>query len=158
VLRQVLVTFGFMLLFQQAALDIWGGDNFIINPPAQLMRSIVVGSLHLPLYRIFMIALAAAIGLVLWLVLERTRVGAMVRPLSTTPRWRRGSASTRRVSRCSSLRSVHCWRGWAGVIGGAFLGVYPLSPCVARKSRLELTRRDLSPALIVLYVSVSAPR
>jgi branched-chain amino acid transport system permease protein len=70
VLRQVLVTFGFMLLFQQAALDIWGGDNFMTNPPAQLTRSIVVGSLHLPLYRIFMIALAAAIGLALWLVLD----------------------------------------------------------------------------------------
>jgi branched-chain amino acid transport system permease protein len=78
-LRQVLLTFGFVLLFQQGALDIWGGSNLDINPPAVLMRSIVVGGLYLPLYRIFMIAVAAAIGLALWLGLDRTRAGAMVR-------------------------------------------------------------------------------
>ncbi|HEX6397052.1 MAG TPA: branched-chain amino acid ABC transporter permease, partial [Steroidobacteraceae bacterium] len=65
-LRQVLLTVGFAFLFQQAALDIWGGDNLIIHPPAALSASILVGKLHLPVYRIFMIALAAAIGLALW--------------------------------------------------------------------------------------------
>ena len=33
-LRQVLLTVGFAFLFQQAALDIWTGNNFDINPPA----------------------------------------------------------------------------------------------------------------------------
>ena len=32
-LRQVLLTVGFAFLFQQAALDIWTGNNFDINPP-----------------------------------------------------------------------------------------------------------------------------
>ena len=35
-LRQVLLTVGFALLFQQAALDIWGGDNMDIKIPAAL--------------------------------------------------------------------------------------------------------------------------
>jgi branched-chain amino acid transport system permease protein len=125
VLRQVLVTFGFMLLFQQAALDIWGGDNFMINPPAQLTRSIVVGSLHLPLYRIFMIALAAAIGLALWLVLERTRVGAMVRATVDDAEMARGiGIDTARVSMLVFALGA-LLAGLGGVIGGAFLGVYP---------------------------------
>ena len=125
VLRQVLVTFGFMLLFQQAALDIWGGDNFMINPPTQLTRSIVVGSLHLPLYRIFMIALAAAIGLALWLVLERTRVGAMVRATVDDAEMARGiGIDTARVSMLVFALGA-LLAGLGGVIGGAFLGVYP---------------------------------
>ena len=125
VLRQVLVTFGFMLLFQQAALDIWGGDNFIINPPAQLTRSIIVGSLHLPLYRIFMIALAAAIGVALWLVLERTRVGAMVRATVDDAEMARGiGIDTARVSMLVFALGA-LLAGLGGVIGGAFLGVYP---------------------------------
>src|SRR5579863_658287 len=66
-LRQVLLTVGFAFLFQQAALDIWGGNNMDITPPAALTRSIVVGGLHLPLYRVFMIAMALMIGLGLWL-------------------------------------------------------------------------------------------
>jgi branched-chain amino acid transport system permease protein len=125
VLRQVLVTFGFMLLFQQAALDIWGGDNFMINPPAQLTRSIVVGSLHLPFYRIFMIALAVAIGLALWLVLERTRVGAMVRATVDDAEMARGiGIDTARVSMLVFALGA-LLAGLGGVIGGAFLGVYP---------------------------------
>lgn len=125
VLRQVLVTFGFMLLFQQAALDIWGGDNFMINPPAQLTRSVIVGSLHLPLYRIFMIVLAAAIGLVLWLVLERTRVGAMVRATVDDAEMARGiGIDTARVSMLVFALGA-LLAGLGGVIGGAFVGVYP---------------------------------
>jgi branched-chain amino acid transport system permease protein len=125
VLRQVLVTFGFMLLFQQAALDIWGGDNFMINPPAQLTRSIIVGSLHLPLYRIFMIALAAVIGLVLWLVLERTRIGATVRATVDDAQMARGiGIDTARVSMLVFALGA-LLAGLGGVIGGAFLGVYP---------------------------------
>src|SRR5712691_1479043 len=61
-LRQVLLTVGFAFLFQQAALDIWTGNNFDINPPEALTRSVVVGGLYLPLYRIFMIATAVVIG------------------------------------------------------------------------------------------------
>ncbi|MGA8173241.1 MAG: hypothetical protein WB839_00565, partial [Pseudolabrys sp.] len=41
VLRQVLLTVGFAFLFQQAALDIWGGNNMDIIPPSALTQSIV---------------------------------------------------------------------------------------------------------------------
>src|SRR6266581_5477724 len=58
-LRQVLLTVGFAFLFQQAALDIWSGNNFDINRPEALTKTVVVGGLYLPLYRIFMIATAA---------------------------------------------------------------------------------------------------
>ena len=78
-LRQVLLTVGFALLFQQGALDIWGGDSLDITPPAALTRSIVIGGFYLPLYRVFMIGIAAAIGLILWLGMEKTRIGAAVR-------------------------------------------------------------------------------
>src|ERR1700754_2329590 len=45
-LRQVLLTVGFAFLFQQAALDIWSGNNFDINPPPLLSTSINVGGLY----------------------------------------------------------------------------------------------------------------
>jgi branched-chain amino acid transport system permease protein len=124
-LRQVLLTFGFALLFQQGALDIWGGDNLNINPPPALARSILVGGLHLPLYRIFMIAIAAAIGLALWLALEKTRFGAMVRATVDDAEMARGvGIDTSRVSMLIfALGALLAALG--GVIGGAFLGVYP---------------------------------
>src|ERR687897_2682870 len=42
-LRQVLLTVGFAFLFQQAALDIWGGDSMDITPPEALTQSLVIG-------------------------------------------------------------------------------------------------------------------
>jgi branched-chain amino acid transport system permease protein len=124
-LRQVLLTFGFVLLFQQGALDIWGGDNLFINPPRTLMHSIVLGSLYLPIYRIFIIAVAAAIGIALWLVLDRTRAGATVRATVDDAQMARGiGIDTSRVSMLTfGLGALLA--GLGGVIGGGFLGVYP---------------------------------
>jgi len=124
-LRQVLLTVGFAFLFQQAALDIWGGDNLIIQPPAALSQSVVVGALHLPVYRIFMIALAAAIGLVLWFTMERTRIGAVVRATVDDAEMARGvGIDTSRVSMFIFALGAFL-AALGGVIGGAFLGIYP---------------------------------
>jgi len=124
-LRQVLLTVGFAFLFQQAALDIWGGDNLDIIPPASLTQSFVVGGLYLPGYRIFMIGIAAAIGVTLWLVMEKTRMGAAVRAtVDDAPMARGVGIDTSRVSMfIFALGAALAALG--GVIGGAFLGIYP---------------------------------
>jgi branched-chain amino acid transport system permease protein len=124
-LRQVLLTVGCAFLFQQAALDIWSGNNFDITPPQELTKSIVVGGLYLPLYRIFMIGTALAIGVVLWLIMEKTRMGAAVRATVDDAQMARGvGIDTSRISMLIfSLGAFLAALG--GVIGGAFLGVYP---------------------------------
>jgi branched-chain amino acid transport system permease protein len=124
-LRQVLLTFGFVLLVQQSALDIWGGDNLFINPPKTLMPSLVLSNLYLPIYRIFIIGLALAIGLALWLVLDRTRVGATVRATVDDAEMARGvGIDTSRVSMLTFGLGAFL-AGLGGVIGGGFLGIYP---------------------------------
>ena len=124
-LRQVLLTVGFAFLFQQAALDIWGGDNKDIVPPAILTRTAIVGGLHLPGYRVFMIAVATAIGLILWSVMEHTRLGAAVRATVDDAQMARGvGIDTSRISMfIFALGALLAALG--GVIGGGFLGVYP---------------------------------
>ena len=124
-LRQVLLTVGFAFLFQQAALDIWTGNNFDITPPDVLTKSIQVGGLFLPLYRVFMIATAAAIGLILWLAMEKTRMGAMVRATVDDAQMARGvGIDTSRISMLIFALGAFL-AALGGVIGGAFLGVYP---------------------------------
>jgi branched-chain amino acid transport system permease protein len=124
-LRQVLLTVGFAFLFQQAALDIWGGNNMDISPPALLSRSIVVGGLYLPAYRIFMIGLALAIGVLLWLFMEKTRMGAAVRATVDDAQMARGiGIDTNRISMFIFALGAFL-AAMGGVIGGAFLGIYP---------------------------------
>jgi len=124
-LRQVLLTVGFAFLFQQAALDIWGGDNKDIVPPAILTRTAIVGGLHLSGYRVFMIAVATAIGLILWSVMEHTRLGAAVRATVDDAQMARGvGIDTSRISMFIFALGAFL-AALGGVIGGGFLGVYP---------------------------------
>ena len=124
-LRQVLLTVGFAFLFQQAALDIWGGNNMDINPPAAFTQSIVVGGVYFPLYRAFMIAMALVIGILLWLVLEKTRMGAAVRATVDDAQMARGiGIDTNRISMFIFALGAFL-AALGGVIGGAFLGIYP---------------------------------
>jgi branched-chain amino acid transport system permease protein len=124
-LRQVLLTVGFALLFQQAALDIWGGDNMDIKAPAALDWSMQVGMLFLPVYRLFMIAVAGTVGLILWVVIDHTRIGAVVRATVDDAEMARGvGIDTARVS--MSIFALGAFlAALGGVIGGAFIGVYP---------------------------------
>jgi len=124
-LRQVLLTVGFAFLFQQAALDIWGGNNMDINPPHELTASVVIGGVYFPLYRMFMIGMALLIGLLLWLVMETTRMGAAVRATVDDAQMARGvGIDTNRVSMFIFALGAFL-AALGGVIGGAFLGIYP---------------------------------
>ena len=124
-LRQVLLTVGFAYLFQQAALDIWGGDPLNINPPAILRQTWVLSGYHLPVYRIFMIASAAAIGIGLWLAMEKTRLGAVVRAAVDDAEMARGVGIDTSLVSMAIFALGALLAGLGGVIGGAFLGVYP---------------------------------
>ncbi|HEX5508360.1 MAG TPA: branched-chain amino acid ABC transporter permease [Pseudolabrys sp.] len=124
-LRQVLLTVGFAYLFQQAALDIWGGDNMDINPAPIFNNSIVIGGIYFPLYRVFMIVMALAIGIALWLAMEKTRVGAAVRATVDDAQMARGvGIDTNRISMIIFALGAFL-AALGGVIGGAFLGIYP---------------------------------
>src|SRR4029079_3385128 len=89
-----------------------------------LSQSVQVWGIYFPVYRLFMIALALVIGLGLWLVMEKTRIGAQVRATVDDAQMARGiGIDTSRISMMIfSLGAALAALG--GVIGGAFLGVY----------------------------------
>ena len=124
-LGQVLTTMGFALIFQDLALVIWGGDPYTIPTPAVLSGAFVVGELYFPVYRVFIIAVAAAVALVLWLVIERTHIGAMMRATVDDPEMALGvGINVQRISMgVFSLGAMLA--ATAGVVAGGFVGVYP---------------------------------
>ena len=63
---QMMMTMGFALLFRDAALMIWGGDPFTLPYPAPLRGSMEAGEVVFPLYRLFVIVVAALVGVALW--------------------------------------------------------------------------------------------
>ena len=124
-LGQVLMTIGFALIFQDVALLIWGGDPYTIPVPAQLSGVITAGPGRFPIYRIFIVAVAVAVGAVLWLALDRTRVGAMIRAAVDDAEMAQGVGI--RVPRVSLgvFALGAALAAFGGVVGAGFLGVYP---------------------------------
>jgi branched-chain amino acid transport system permease protein len=78
-LKQVLLTFGFILVFGDACRFLWGTEILNVDSPAFLGSSLHAGSVVVPLYRLFVILFGAVTGFVLWWFLERSRLGAMIR-------------------------------------------------------------------------------
>ena len=78
-LDQVLLTFGFTFVFVDLVRMIWGADIRELPVPEILSGVFAFGDVILPKYRLFLIAFGGLTALLLWLFLERSRVGAMVR-------------------------------------------------------------------------------
>jgi branched-chain amino acid transport system permease protein len=78
-LDQVLLTFGFTFVFVDLVRMIFGADIRELPVPEMLTGVVQAGGIVIPKYRIFLIAFGGVTALLLWLFLERSRVGAMVR-------------------------------------------------------------------------------
>ena len=94
-LRQTLVTIGISIVAADLMLWVFGGDFYNITPPSwlsgpietnlvtsQRVRSsgeVVTSYLKYPAVRIVIFAASVAIGVAMWLVLNRTRIGMLVR-------------------------------------------------------------------------------
>ena len=124
-LAQVLVTLGLSFMIADVCLKVWTGDPVRIGTPPGLQGVTAVGSFAFPTYRLAISLVAVAFAVALWLLMDRTRLGAMIRAGVDDPDMARVAGI--RVSRLFTI--VFCLGAWlagfAGVIGGPILSVYP---------------------------------
>jgi len=124
-LGQVLMTIGFALIFQDLALLIWGGDPYSLTPPAALQGVITTGAFRFPKYRIFIMVVAVVMGALLWLALDKTRVGAMIRAAVDDAEMASG-VGIRVPTLSMGVFAVGAFlAALGGAIGAGFLGTYP---------------------------------
>src|SRR5580704_12487459 len=76
---QVLLTFGFTFVFLDFVQTVWGRTVLRLQAPDALQGTLHIGAGVFSAYRLFLIGFGFAIALLLWLFLERSRIGAMVR-------------------------------------------------------------------------------
>jgi branched-chain amino acid transport system permease protein len=124
-LAQVLVTLGLSFMVADACLMQWGGDPISVETPPMLRGATRLLGLAFPTYRLAIILIAVVIAAALWLLIERTRLGAMIRAAVDDPA----------MARVVGIRVSHLFTivfalgaglaGFAGVIGGPILSVYP---------------------------------
>ena len=123
-LAQMMMTMGFALFFRDAALMIWGGDPFTLTTPAWLNGSMDAGGVVFPWYRLFVIAIAALVGGGLWVLNDKTLIGARVRATVDDPEM--AAATGINVSRLSGgvFAAGAALAAFGGVMGGPILGGY----------------------------------
>lgn len=79
-LDQVLLTYGLILIFNEATRMAWGSDVHGVAMPAALNWSIkLTDTLSYPAYRLMLSGVCAVLALVMYLVIARTRFGMWVR-------------------------------------------------------------------------------
>ena len=83
-LQQVLMTYGLILVFEEIRSLLIGDDVHGVKPPEFLAGAIPLGDLMTyPVYRLFISVVCLALAIGMYLVLNRTRLGMMIRAGST---------------------------------------------------------------------------
>jgi len=125
-LAQVLLTVGIVYVIADIALFIWGGDSLTIPPPAFAEGPMdLPGGMVYPKYRLLLIVFGVIVGGLLWFLYKRTQLGAIVR----------AGVDNREMVNAIGINIVRLFglifslaaflAGMSGVVGGAFIGLYP---------------------------------
>jgi branched-chain amino acid transport system permease protein len=107
------------------ALAIWGGDPQTIPVPGYLSGAIDLGFAFYPRFRLFVALLGVIIGLVLWYIERRTRIGAIVRAGVDNREMIAALGININLVFTGMFVFGAFLAGFSGVIGGAFLSLVP---------------------------------
>ena len=78
-LTSLLLTIGFTLMLDDTILAIWGGDPHSISAPLELRNSLQFGRLVFPSYWLALIGVSLAIAALLFVFMQKTKLGMIIR-------------------------------------------------------------------------------
>ncbi|MBO6838324.1 MAG: branched-chain amino acid ABC transporter permease [Alphaproteobacteria bacterium] len=136
-LRQTLVTIGISIIAADLMLAVWTGTTYQFAPPEWLFGAAtlpVVSTLKssgdavfikYPVYRLAVLGVAIAVGIALWLFLNRTRIGMMIRAGVNDRDMLAASGVNVQLVFALVFAIGAGLAGFAGVIGGTALSIAP---------------------------------
>jgi len=123
-LAQMMLTMGFALVLRDAVFMIWGGDPFTLPYPKGLSGSVDAGGIVFPVYRLFVIVVAAAVGVLLWFLNQKTLLGARLRAAVDDPEMAAGTGINVALLSAGVFAAGAGLAAFGGVMGGPILGGY----------------------------------
>jgi len=124
-LHQILLGFGIILIVADLALSIWGGIPRILAEPQFFRGSVQWGPVTYPTFRLFVIVVGLLLAGGLWLLVERTRLGAIVRAGVNDAEMVQGLGINIVLVFVSVFVLGAFLAGVSGVLGGPILGASP---------------------------------
>jgi branched-chain amino acid transport system permease protein len=124
-LSQVLLTVGIVFVATGAITGIFGAFPYPVVFPAYLTRPMDIGFREYPAYRLFLIAVGAAIASVLWLVLDGSTYGARLRAAVDNPNMARAVGIDVNLLFTGTFIIGCALAGLGGAIGAGILSLEP---------------------------------
>ena len=122
---QVLVTLGISFIIADICLLVWTGDPVTVPAPSELRAPFLLKGFAFPTYRLVVLAIALAAALLLYLVMERTRLGAMIRAGVDDMEMARGVGIPVSLLFTVVFLLGATLAGAGGLLGGPMLNAYP---------------------------------
>jgi branched-chain amino acid transport system permease protein len=117
---QLLLTFAFVLIFDNVVKIVWGAGSLTPPVAAGLDGSVLIAGRKFPVYSLFIIAVGPLVAVGLWAMLERTWLGRTVRAAASD----REMASALGVRVPALFTWVFAFGTWLGALGGALAVPY----------------------------------
>ena len=124
-MSEILLTVGLSFIAADLALAVWGGDPVTIDVPGSLDARAGLFGVTYPVYRLFVMGLGVVVAAGLWLLLERTRIGAVVRAGVDDREMAEALGINVKAVFTGVFALGALLAGVAGVIGGAYLSLAP---------------------------------
>jgi len=138
---QVLLTFGFTFVFFDIVQSVWGRTALSLPPPEALKGVVQIGIGVFSTYRLFLIGLGVVLAFLMWLFLERSRLGAMVRAGVDDSAMAAGLGANIPALFTGIFGAGVALAALGGVAAGPVIGLYP-----------GMDTEILIPALIVIVI------
>jgi branched-chain amino acid transport system permease protein len=117
---QLLLTFAFVLIFDNLVKILWGAGSLTPPVPELLRGSVSIVGRRFPIYSLFIIAVGPLVAVGLWALLERTWLGRTVRAAASD----REMASALGVPVPTLYTGVFAFGTWLSALGGALAVPY----------------------------------
>lgn len=138
---QLLLTFGLILVLEDFAKFVWGVAYKTVSEPQLLKGVVSILEAGYPRYNLFVILVGTLVGIVVWVLLAKTKVGKMVRAASSDREMASGSGIN--VPRLYTL--VFAFGAWLAGLAGVMAA--PL-----RSITMDLGGRTIVEAFAVVVI------
>lgn len=124
-LEQVLLTFGLALVASDLVQWYWGANAESVPPPPLLAGQLPIFGLQFPIYRLSLLGFGLLLAGAMWLFLERTRIGAIVRAGVSDAELVGGLGINIQLVFAGVFAVGTALAALAGVVGAPILSLYP---------------------------------